>query len=530
MRRRKATVELFEAIRREYEFGIGTIQGVARKFGVHRRMVREALTGPIPAKSPPAPRPRPRLDPVATFIDAILEVDRRAPRKQRHTAHRIYVRLQHERPNCPVAESTVRRYVRSRKLALGLLSRETFVPQSYPWGSEAQVDWYEAAADLDGVRVTVQVFVIRSMASGAAFHRAYQRPTQQAFLEAHQLAFHYFGGVFHRLRYDNLPLAVKRILRGFQREETTRFIAFRSHWRFQAEFTNPAEAHEKGGVEGEVGTFRRNHLVPVPQARDLADLNEYLLRGCREDEGRILEGRERSVGAAMLIERDHLLPLAAEDFDLAETCFPTVNDLGCVKVRTNAYSVPVRPGTTVETKITPTTIEIHHEGKRVAVHQRCYGRHQEILDLEHYLDVLAHKPGAFAGSKPLEQWRTQGRWPQSYDQFWEGLIARQGKHAGTKEMIGLLLLGRTHGQEKLRTAIEMALQLGCQDSAAVRHLLISASLHKAPTEPLEAEALLGFNRPLPSLGEYDQLLTKRGHKGVCSPLPSPSLSTVGSAR
>src|SRR5439155_23901942 len=123
MRRRKATVELFEAIRREYEFGIGTIQGVARKFGVHRRLVRKALNGAVPAERPPRPRARSRVAPVAEFIDAILEADRRAPRKQRHTAHRIYVRLGQERPEHPIAESTVRQYVRERKAALGLLAR-----------------------------------------------------------------------------------------------------------------------------------------------------------------------------------------------------------------------------------------------------------------------------------------------------------------------------------------------------------------------------------------------------------------------
>jgi transposase len=204
------------------------------------------------------------LGPLTDFIEGILVEDQKAPRKQRHTAHRIYVRLGREHPEHPVAESTVREYVRERKLALGLLARETFVPQSYAWGSEAQVDWYEADADLgaegdEAQRQTLQVFVMRSMASGAMYHRAYYRATQQAFLEAHELTFHYFGGVFHRLRYDNLTAAVKRILRGSRREETARFVAFRSHWQFESEFCTPAEAHEKGGVENEVGTYRRNH-------------------------------------------------------------------------------------------------------------------------------------------------------------------------------------------------------------------------------------------------------------------------------
>jgi transposase len=173
---------------------------------------------------------------------------------------------------------------------------------------------------------------MRSMASGAAFHCAYLHATQQAFLEAHELAFTYFGGVFRKLRYDNLTSAVKKILRGYRREETARFIAFRSHWRFESEFCTPAEAHEKGGVEGEAGYFRRNHWVPVPEAKDLTDLNHQLMVGCQYDERRVIAGREQSVGAGMVREREHLLPLAAEGADLAQTSFPTVNGLGCVKV------------------------------------------------------------------------------------------------------------------------------------------------------------------------------------------------------
>ena len=506
MRRRKASVELFEAIRREYVFGVGTIQGVAHKFGVHRRMVREALANAVPTEKSQVMRPRLRLGPVVDFIDTILEADRKAPRKQRHTAHRIYVRIRQEHPEVQVAESTVRQYVRERKRALGLLARETFVPQSYAWGQEAQVDWYEAQADLGDERQTLQVFVSRSMASGGAFHRAYHRPTQQAFLEAHHLGFHHFGGVFHRLRYDNLPIAVKKILRGFRREETARFVSFRSHWKFQSEFCNPGEAHEKGGVENEVGTFRRNHWVPVPKARDLTELNAQLLEACRQDEERVIAGHEQTVGSAMLIERTHLLPLAEEDFDIVEVDFPTVNGFGCVKVRTNAYSVPVEAGARVQAKITPTTVEVWHEGRCVATHERCYGHHQEVLNLEHYLDVLEHKPGALIGSKPLAQWRQLGRWPASYDRFWQGLIERYGRQRGTKELIELLQLGRTYGQKELRAAVEGALALGCGDSAAVRYLLSAHQLERTTPAPLAIGALAAFERPLPVVTDYDLLL------------------------
>jgi transposase len=506
MRRRRATVELFEEIRREYEFGVGTVAGTARKFGVHRRLVREALAGAIPGAPAPKPRARPKTGTIATFVDEILEADRKAPRKQRHTAHRIWLRIGAERPGCAVAESTVRRYVRERKRALGVLRRETCVPQQYAWGEEAQVDWYEADAVVDGGQQTWQVFSMRSMASGAAFHRAYPRATQQAFLEAHELAFAHFGGVFRRLRYDNLAAAVKKVLRGFRREETARFVAFRSHWRFAAEFCTPGEGHEKGGVENEVGTFRRNHWAPLPVAATLADLNAYLFSCCQADEGRTLAERTQPVGAALLIEREQLLPLATGGFDLAETAFATVDALGRVRVRTNAYSVPLAAGTAVQVRVLPATVEVWHGGKRVACHERSYGRQQEVLDLEHYLDVLAHKPGALVGSKPLAEWRRLGRWPQSYDRFLAALVERDGRQAGTKAMIALLQLGRRYGQERLRAAIETALALGCRDGAAVRCLLSAGELtHPAPT-PLTLDGLERFDRPLPALDAYDQLL------------------------
>jgi len=161
-------VELYEQIRREYEHGVGTIKGVARKFKVHRRVVREAIASAVPGERKVGARDRPRLGGAVEFIDGILEADRKAPRKQRHTAHRIWVRLGKEMPEIQVGESTVRRYVRQKKRELGLAGGETFVPQSYGWGVEGQVDWFEAWAELGGGQQKVFLFCMRSMASGGS--------------------------------------------------------------------------------------------------------------------------------------------------------------------------------------------------------------------------------------------------------------------------------------------------------------------------------------------------------------------------
>lgn len=303
---------------------------------------------------------------------------------------------------------------------------------------------------------------------------------------------------------------VKKILRGYRREETDRIVAFRSHWGFQSEYCNPAKGNEKGGVEGEVGRFRRNYLTPVPEAANIEELNARLLAACIEDGNRTVAGRTVTVRQASDAERAVLLPLASEGFPLGETIYPAIVDgKGRVKAKTNWYSAPLPAGARASVWVGPLTVEIIHGSQRVATHPRCYGRGHEILDLEHYLDVLEHKPGAMAGSKPLDQWRKAGRWPECLDRIWRQFEQRHGRGPATQQMIGLVRTGLSEGWPKLIAAVEEALRLGVTDEAAVVHILRMPDAGERQRYAMAlAEELREFERPMPAMNDYDLLLSR----------------------
>jgi transposase len=243
-------VEQFERIRREHRDEGASIRELARRHRVHRRTVRQALECAVPPARKPSERQAPALGAHEATVRGWLEADQAAPRKQRHTARRVWQRLCEEE-GAQVAESTVRAFVAQVKAEQAGAAGEVTIPQQHAPGEEAEVDFGEFQAFVDGVLLRLWLFVMRLSHSGRGFATAFAHQAQEAFFEGHVLGFGHFGGVpAGRIRYDNLKPAVTRILLGRDRVENQRFIALRSHYGFDSFFCQPGVegAHDKALV------------------------------------------------------------------------------------------------------------------------------------------------------------------------------------------------------------------------------------------------------------------------------------------
>jgi transposase len=499
-------VEQFEQIRRDHAREGLSIRELASRHGVHRRAVRQALESAVPPpKRAPESRPAPKLGAYRAVIDEILQADRKAPRKQRHTARRIWQRLVAEH-GAEVSERQVCRYVHAKRWELGEVG-EVFVPLIADAGVEGEVDWGQAKVVLRGELVEVHLFEMRACFSGAAFVMAFMDETQQAFLEGHVRALEWHGGVFDVLRYDNLKSAVVRVLKGRRRVESDRFVALRSHYRFESAFCLPGVrgAHEKGGVEGEVGRFRRRHLVPVPEVSSIEELNELLEEACWQDLDRTITGQSETVGQRRDRERVLLNTLPKEPHPTWEEATPRVDAKAFATVRTNRYSVPASlAGLKIRARVEASEISFWHDGKQVARHERLHGHHQISAKLDHYLDLLARKPGALARSLALRQQRDRGDWPACFDELWGKLVERSGRQEAARQMVDVLMLCRDHDAGQVEFAVRGALAAGAHDGRAVK-LLVDRSARPQPPALEIDERLAGIGSPPPDdLGDYDQ--------------------------
>ena len=505
----RSKVELFEQIRRARRDDPSvSVRELSRRFSTHRRMVHLALASAVPPPRKVQERASPVMDRWKPIVDGWLTADLAAPRKQRHTARRVWQRLVDER-HAVVAESTVREYVREAKARIGLSVVEVTVPQTHGLGVEAEVDFGAIAFRLAGVEVVGELFVMRLSASGKAFRRAYLNEAQEVFLNGHVRAFEAFGGVPSRIRYDNLKTAVAKVLKGRDRIESERFTLLRSHYGFDSFFCLPGVegAHEKGGVEGEIGRFRRRAFVPMPDVASMAELNELLGDvGRRDDQARHIGGRFLTVEEHFVFDAQALQPLPGERFDAARELSCRVDSKSRVCVRQSFYSVPIRyAGRRLLVRLGAEHVDVLDGARIVASHPRAAHKHMEILVLDHYLEILARKPGALSNATALTRARASGAFSETHDRFWTVARERLGDRKGTNALIEVLLAQRQLPAAAVIAGMTAALSVGSVDPAVVTIEARKASEADAKVIPI-GEHLARFDRPAPCLTHYDDLL------------------------
>ncbi|MGW5315466.1 IS21 family transposase [Nocardia thailandica] len=532
--------ELFAAIRRDAREGLSS-RKIQRKHRVGFRTVKEALSSAWPTERKDYTARGSKIDPFAEFIDEILVADLTAPRKQRHTTTRIYQRLIEECGMDGVSYSVLGRYVRQRKPEIaaehGRGPVNVFIPQTHRPGEEAEVDFGDIAVWLRGELVTCYLFCFRMSFSGKAVHRASLSAGQEAFFEGHLHAMRVLGGVpTGKVRYDNLRSAVAQVL-GFTRArvEAERWTVFRSHLGLEPFYCKPGieGAHEKGGVEGQVGWFRRNHLVPVPEVDSIAQLNAMIDAWDSADDDRRIGSRSRTIGEMFASEKPLLAPLPSEEFETGRWFTVRVDRYSQISVRTNKYSVPVRfIGRSVRVLLHASELVVYDGQTEIARHERLSAKAGARLELDHYLEGLLRKPGALPGATALDQARAAGKFTPIHEAWWAAARKAHGDQHGTRALIEVLLLQRNLSHDLLISALAAALQSGALTADAValeaRKIEQSQPGPQAPVDlddpqttvitSLTARRLAHLppdSRPLPTVDRYDELLRlPRTQKGT----------------
>ncbi len=473
---------------------------VAKALGISRKTVAKY---PQLTEVPGYRRKKP-VEPVVLTPEFQAEIERRLaeneflPRKQRWTGRTIYEDL--VALGYKGSEPTVRRHIaKIRKLKR---TQPAFIPLAHDPGESIEVDWGEAVVTLAGVEVTAQLLCVRLRWSGMPVVIAYPTQRQEAMFDGIRRSLELLGGVPRRMTLDNLKQAVKRILEGRNREEQDAFLRFRTYYLIDSNFCNPASGNEKGSVENLVGLAQRYIVGPHREARTWGELNEILWERCLEYARRVPQGSTHSILERWEHEKKFLRPLPARPFDCCKVVLVTSNKVSCVTFETCRYSVPVQyANRPLQVRANWDRIDIYAGLEKIASHPRCYERNREILDLDHYLELLQAKPGALEQAKPFRM----AQLPPVYQQFRAEMLA-QGR--SDREFIEILMLHRTYSVSEVSSALERALTQRTACYAAVMQLLGTPPNLDLPdgSPAFPAGKLASIRVQQPSLAAYDRLL------------------------
>jgi transposase len=477
---------------------------ILRETGMHHATLKKILENPAPpGYRQSAVRVAPKLGPHVEWVTALLKADQSVHKKQRHTAHRIFQRLREER-GYTGGETVVKDLVRE----LARVSGEVFMPLSQRPG-EAQVDFFEALVRYPlTLRVSkVHIFAMHLPYSDMFFLKAYERENTEVFQDGHVSAFEFFGGVPSRISYDNLKIAVSKIIGSHARELAPRFLELRSHYLFDSHFCNVRSGNEKGCVEGLAKYARRNFLVPVPQVVDIAELNVRFADACKRDGLRRLRGKDKI--KMELLPEEKLSPLPITPFEACKKVSVRATSLSLIRFDNNDYSVPVANAhhQLVAKGFADYVFIFKTSGEEIAHHVRSWGKEGVFYDFRHYLPLLESKPGALDHAAPFADLVL----PDCFDDLRRRLESGYG-HKGTKDYIRVLMLLEKRPILQVAKAIEKGLAV-CQRPTVevIRSYLYGDEHPEAQVFRLDNRPqLAGVRVALPDLSRYGELLQGEG--------------------
>jgi transposase len=440
-------VDDYARIRLAHRDGM-SIREIARTFGHSRFKIRQVLKDAVP-KPYTLRQPRAKRclgETLQQAIDEILEADRVAPKKQRHTAKRIFDRLKQEHQFAGGYDA-VRRYVNNRRAP----TLETFLPIAVEAGQRVECDFGQIEVDFPTGRRSVSILLITWAYSSALYAIALPSEKTEAILHGTVAAFEFFGCVPRELWWDNPKTVAQVILHGRERELNTKYKALASHYNFSPMFCMPARGNEKPHVEGRVKWLKRNWATPVPQVKDLAELNAFLRQQCEADRERTVSGQTLTIGGRFEQERRQAASLPRTKFDPCVQESREIDKYQTVAWECNRYSVPRRDAmSTVVVKAYVDRIDIVRGSQVVASHERSYGKGEMILDPLHYLATLERKPAYLDHTDVYRNWRL----PQKFQEIREYFESRHGRLPGVRQFIQVLQLLARHSQERVIQAIE----------------------------------------------------------------------------
>jgi transposase len=423
---------------------------ILREEGIHYKTLQKILEhSEPPGYIRKQPSTKPVIGPHLDTIQRIIKEDRQRPKKQRHTAKRIFERLRDEngyQGGYTQVRTTVREYCKQ--------SKEVYMPLVHRPG-EAQMDFGYALAKIGGVLCKVVLFVFALPFSDAVFVQAFERISTEVFWEGHNRAFEFLGGVPWRISYDNERIMVAQVLGAHKHKPTHGFLQLQSHYLFDEHFCNVRRANEKGVVEGLVKYTRLNYMVPVPEVQSIEELNHMLTERCRNELKRKLRGKSASKAELLEQERSSFLALPPIPFDACRKVSTTASSLSLVRFDSNDYSVPVRYGhRPVVVKGYVDRVEVFFKDEKIASHKRLWSKENISFDPVHYLALLERKPGALEHGLPLADWHL----PECFGVLKRRLETEQ-QGEGTREYIKVLRLLEKHTLGAVTRAIEKGLSV-----------------------------------------------------------------------